>query len=44
MGGRWFNVKLAEKFLQDEYGDRMPQVEKALVARYLLCDLREETA
>ena len=44
MGGRWFNVKLAEKFLQDEYGDRMPQGEKALVARYLLCDLREETA
>lgn len=44
MGGRWFNVKLAEKFLQDEYGDRMPQVEKALVSRYLLSDLREETA
>ena len=44
MCGKWFNVSLADEFLQDEYGDRMPQVEKALVERYMLSDLREESA
>lgn len=39
MGGRWFGVELAEPFLQDVRGDRMPAVEKDLIARFLLSDL-----
>ena len=42
MGGRWFGVELAEPFLQDVRGDCMPQVEKELIARYLLSDLHSE--
>lgn len=44
MGGRWFPVELAEPFLQDVRGDKMPIVEKDLIARYLLSDLHSEYA
>ena len=40
MGGRWFTVELAERHLQDVRGDRMPLVEKDLISRFLLKDLR----
>ena len=44
MGGRWFAVELASGILQDVRGDRMPIVEKDLIARYLLSDLHSEYA
>ena len=40
MGGKWYPVELAEPCLQDVRGDRMPVVEKDLIARYLLSDMR----
>ena len=44
MGGRWFPVELTEGYLQDVRGDKMPQVEKDLISRYLLSDLHSEYA
>lgn len=44
MGGRWFPVELSEPYLQDVRGDKMPQVEKALISRYLLSDIRADYA
>ena len=40
MDGKWYAVELAEGCLQDVRGDRMPVVEKDLIARYLLSDMR----
>ena len=40
MGGKWYPVELAEPFIQDIVSDRMPKVEKDLISRYLLSDLR----
>ena len=40
MDGKWFPVELAEPFLQDTITDMMPHVEKDLIARYLLSDMR----
>ena len=42
MGGKWYDVELAERFLQDVRGDYMPAVEKDLIARFLLKDLRAD--
>lgn len=42
--GRWYAVELAVSHLQDVRGDRMPQVEKDLISRYLLSDLHSEYA
>lgn len=39
MAGKWYEVKLADKYLQDCYGDRMSIVEKDLISRFLLNDL-----
>lgn len=39
MGGKWYDVELAEKYLQETYGDRMTIVEKDLISRFLLSDL-----
>ena len=39
MHGRWFPVELAVGYLQDVRGDKMPAVEKDLIARFLLSDL-----
>lgn len=44
MGGSYYPVELAEPFLQDVRGDKMPKVEKDLIKRYLLSDLRTVTA
>lgn len=44
MDGKWYPVELAEPFLQDVRGDKMPQVEKDLIGRYLLSDLHSEYA
>jgi hypothetical protein len=43
MGGKWYAVELAERFLQDVRGDYMPKVEKDLIARFLLKDLRADS-
>ena len=40
MAGKWYDVELAERFLQDVRGDYMPKVEKDLISRFLLKDLR----
>ena len=40
MDGKWFPVELVEDCIQDVRGDRMPKVEKDLIARYLLGDVR----
>ena len=40
MNGKWFPVELVEPFLQDTITDAMPHVEKDLIARYLLSDMR----
>jgi hypothetical protein len=37
--GRWYAVEVASGILQDVRGDKMPIVEKDLIARYLLSDL-----
>lgn len=42
--GRWYGVELATGILQDVRGDKMPIVEKDLIARYLLSDLHSEYA
>ena len=42
--GRWYEIELAQRSLQDTRGDKMPIVEKDLIARYLLSDLRSEYA
>lgn len=44
MGGKWYDVELAEGFLQDVRGDTMPIVEKDLISRFLLKDLRADYA
>ena len=44
LDGRWYPVELADGILQDDRGDRMPIVEKDLIARYLLSDLHSEYA
>ena len=44
MAGKWYDVELAERFLQDVRGDYMPKVEKDLIARFLLKDLRADYA
>ena len=44
MDGKWYNVELAEPFLQDTIYDTMPHVEKDLISRYLLSNLREAYA
>lgn len=44
MAGKWYDVELAERFLQDVRGDYMPIVEKDLIARFLLKDLRADYA
>ena len=44
MNGKWYPVELAEGCLQDVRGDRMPKVEKDLIGRYLLSDIREGIA
>lgn len=44
MDGRWYPVELSAGYLQDVRGDKMPQVEKDLIARYLLSDLHSEYA
>lgn len=40
MDGKWYPVELAEPLIQDTITDRMPHVEKDLIARYLLGDVR----
>lgn len=40
MDGKWYPVELAEPFLQDTITDMMPLVEKDLISRYLLSDMR----
>lgn len=40
MAGKWYDVELAEGLVQDVRGDKMPIVEKDLIARFLLKDLR----
>lgn len=40
MAGKWYDVVLAEGLVQDVRGDKMPIVEKDLIARFLLKDLR----
>lgn len=42
MAGKWYDVVLADGCLQDVRGDRMPIVEKDLIARFLLKDLRAD--
>lgn len=44
MSGQWYNVRLAENILQDTISDKMPGVEKSLIARYLLNDLHSDYA
>jgi hypothetical protein len=40
MDGAYYPVELAEDCLQDVRGDKMPIVEKDLIGRYLLSDMR----
>ena len=40
MDGKWYPVELAEPFIQDTITDMMPHVEKDLISRYLLSDMR----
>ena len=40
MNGQWYPIELVENCLQDVRGDKMPIVEKDLIARYLLSDMR----
>ena len=40
MDGKWFPVELVVDCVQDVHGDKMPHVEKDLIARYLLGDVR----
>ena len=42
--GRWYAVEVSSGILQDVRGDKMPIVEKDLIARYLLSDLHSEYA
>lgn len=44
MAGQWYEVELAERCLQDVRGDKMPIVEKDLIGRYLLSNLRADYA
>lgn len=44
MNGKWYEVRLSENKIQDCYGDRMPEVEKDLIARFLLKDIHSEYA
>jgi hypothetical protein len=44
MRGRWFPVELCVGYLQDVRGDKMPAVEKDLIARFLLADLHRDYA
>ena len=44
MHGRWYPVELAVGYLQDVRGDKMPAVEKDLIARFLLADLHRDYA
>lgn len=40
MAGKWYDVELVEDLVQDVRGDKMPIVEKDLIGRFLLKDLR----
>lgn len=44
LNGKYYPVELAEPHLQDTVSDSMPIVEKSLIARYLLADVRSVTA
>ena len=44
MAGKWFDVELVDRVLQDVRGDKMPIVEKDLISRFLLKDLRADYA
>ena len=44
MAGKWYDVSLAENKIQDCYADKMPFVEKDLIARFLLKDIHSEYA
>lgn len=44
MSGKWYEVELSDNKVQDCYGDRMPIVEKDLIARFLLKDIHSEYA
>jgi hypothetical protein len=44
MDGVYYPVELAEGCVQDTISDKMPIVEKDLIARYLLSDIRASTA
>lgn len=44
MDGVYYPVELAEGCIQDTISDKMPIVEKSLIARYLLSDIRASTA
>ena len=44
MASKWYDVVLADGCLQDVRGDRMPIVEKDLISRFLLKDLRADYA
>lgn len=42
MAGKWYTVELADEFIQDVRGDKMPAVEKDLISRFLLKDLKAD--
>lgn len=44
MDGKWYDVELAERYLQDVVSDRMTKVEKDLISRYLLKDIHSAYA
>ena len=44
MAGKWYDVELAERHLQDVRGDKMAIVEKDLISRFLLKNLRADYA
>lgn len=44
MDGAYYPVELAEGCIQDTISDKMPIVEKRLIARYLLSDIRSMLA